>query len=551
MSTESYTGTGNYRRTRPNFHKNRDYRTRYPESNTRNYDNQSNYSNQYSSRPYRRGGNENASVQGAFFLGNVDKQLTREEVYDFIKNETCCYICKFDMPNVPGDEYDKEGRHLKCAGFAFVHVKHQWMADEMLRMGKIRIGNLDAEVKPYDQMKREMSEQRYRQTSASQMSEQRYRQTSASQAGSQNSENLKINRPDESQNQEENSLQCQQNPQNSAHHLSTPRASTNVDWSEQDTGNYDPNDNYTMKIAQMGLGDWYLEDDSVYQTEDETASIVSAVNVNIMEPSSNSSSRPASRMVSPPNVRRKPKQGVSIPQNEIVGEITQKLLNDGITPTANKINEIATRNYNMNNIVQENCGSGKRESLETVINQNQNSDQNSMQHNMIVQTPISVGVPSLYQHNSFVIPATHIPYIQSPLHQTMEMLSQRLTSMDEYSAMIYAALVEQWTQFYATNPHEIANHIQRSQQEQETIMNQVVFDIQRQIPLSEQHIIWKKRKKERRRKEFMMKPRGIFDDSSCFLMIPRYFSVAFNFSTISRAQTTHATLRVVIWTNLF
>merc|ERR1712071_511245 len=60
---------------------------------------------------------------------------------------------------------------------------------------------------------------------------------------------------------------------------------------------------------------------------------------------------------------------------------TQKLLNDGITPTANKINEIATRNYNMNNIVQENCGSGKRESLETVINQNQNSDQNSMQHN--------------------------------------------------------------------------------------------------------------------------------------------------------------------------
>ena len=80
-------------------------------------------------------------------------------------------------------------------------------------------------------------------------------------------------------------------------------------------------------------------------------------------------------------------------------------------------------------------------------------------------------------------------YIQSPLHQTMEMLSQRLTSMDEYSAMIYAALVEQWTQFYATNPHEIANHFQRNQQEQENIMNQVAFDIQRQIPLSEQHII--------------------------------------------------------------
>lgn len=105
----------------------------------------------------------------------------------------------------------------------------------------------------------------------------------------------------------------------------------------------------------------------------------------------------------------------------------QKLLNDGITPTANKINEIATKNYNMNNIVQENFGSGKKESLETVINQNQNSinHQNSIQHsmqhsmqnstqnstqNMIVQTPISVGVPSFYQNN-YVIPATHIQKI--------------------------------------------------------------------------------------------------------------------------------------------
>merc|ERR1719362_334294 len=103
-----------------------------------------------------------------------------------------------------------------------------------------------------------------------------------------------------------NSLQSQQSPRNQ---LSTPRTSTsNVDWSEQDNGNYDPNDNYTVKIAQMGLGDWYVEDDSVYQTEDETASVLSAVNVNIMEPSSVSSSRPASRLASPSNGRRKPKQ---------------------------------------------------------------------------------------------------------------------------------------------------------------------------------------------------------------------------------------------------
>merc|ERR1712066_1181826 len=102
------------------------------------------------------------AIPGAFFLGNVDKQLTLEEVYDFIKNNTRCYIKKFDMPNVMGSEIDKEGRHIRCAGFAFVHVKHQWMADEMLNQGKIRIGNLEAEIKPYDQMKREMSERRYR-----------------------------------------------------------------------------------------------------------------------------------------------------------------------------------------------------------------------------------------------------------------------------------------------------------------------------------------------------------------------------------------------------
>jgi len=166
----------------------------------------------------------------------------------------------------------------------------------------------------------------------------------------------------------------------------------------------------------------------------------------------------------------------------------QKLLNDGITPTANKINEIATKNYNMKNIVQEKSGDGKRESLETIINQNQEPNKNSVQQHMIVQTPISVGVPTFYQ-NSFVIPATHVPYIQSPLHQTIEMLAQRLRSMDDYSAMIYAALVEQWTQFYATNPHEIANHIQRSQQEQENIMNEAAFELQRQIPLNAQHII--------------------------------------------------------------
>jgi len=430
-------------------------------------------------------------VQGAFFLGNVDKQLTREEVYDFIKNETCCYICKFDMPNVPGNETDKEGRQIKCAGFAFVHVKHQWMADEMLRMGKIRIGNLDAEVKPYDQMKREMSERRYRQSSSASQNTNFENSTENNQIVI--NENIEIS---QNNSQNDNNLTHHNIVHNHSHNhnsVSTPR-STKVDWSEADNGNYNPND-YMMKMSQMGIGDYYVEDDSVYQTEDETASVLSATggnNVNIMEPSSNFSSRPASRLASPANVRRRPKQGVNIPQNEIVGEITQKLLNEGITPTADKINEIAGRNYNMKNIVvQESSSSGKRESQETLINQTQNTANNNLSppiSDLIVQTPISVGVPSLAQP-AFVIPATHIPYIQSPLHQTMEMLSNQLTSMDEYNAMIYATLVEQWTQFYAQNPHEIANHIQRSQNEQEHIMMQAAFDIVRQTAIEQQQLI--------------------------------------------------------------
>lgn len=559
------------RKPRQNFHKNRDYRPRYQDRESRNnhdsrnqesrnqesrnqesqprshhdsrnyqnsrhyndsrnyHDSRNNYHNHhsesssYQSRPYRRGnGNQEnfQSVQGAFFLGNVDKQLTREEVYDFIKNETCCYICKFDMPNVVGNEVDKEGRQIRCAGFAFVHVKHQWMADRMLDMGKIRIGNLDAEVKPYDQMKREMSERRYRQSSSQAsfsvsgevfsadqlvINENLDAQISGIQGqiagmqiiNSQNGSNIQNSQPNDisnqnmSSNSQENIQATINQPSNQPPAfeptISTPRGE---DWSEQDNGAYNPND-YATKIGQMGIGEWngiYVEDDSVYQTEDETASVLSAVNVNIMDPShSNFSSRPASRLASPGNGRRmKPKQ-ISIPQNEteIVGEITQKLINDGITPTADKINEIATKNYNVKNTVVQESSSGKRESQETVIN---TAVQTIQGPNLIMQTPISVGVPSLIQP-SFVIPSSHIPYIQSPLHQTMEMLSQQLTSMDEYNMMIYATLVEQWTQFYATNPHEIGNHIQRSQSEQEQFMVQAAMAITRQVPLAEQQII--------------------------------------------------------------
>ena len=290
-SSSSYRKRDNYR-PNGNFHRNRDYRTRYPNDH-----------HHHQSRPYKRGGynnNYNEVVPGSFFLGNVDKQLTREDVYEFIKNETRCYITKFDMPKVPGDEVDKEGRPIKCAGFAFVHVKHQWMANEMLDQGKIRIGNLDAEIKPYDQMKREMSEKRYRnQSERSQRRE---------------------NNNDFEENKENN--QNNENVTDDVNHLQTSSSSGKVDWAEENNGNYNPND-YVTKHMMM-----YHEDDSVYQTEDDTNSVLSQINVNIMEPSSNFSTRPNSRLASPPNGRRRPKMPVNIPQNEteIVGEITVRFI---------------------------------------------------------------------------------------------------------------------------------------------------------------------------------------------------------------------------------
>merc|ERR1712066_381546 len=142
--------------------------------------------------------------------------------------------------------------------------------------------------------------------------------------GSQHRENTNTQENNFEENKENN-----QNNENVDLQLSTPRSSVGkVDWAEENNGNYNPND-YATKLGQIGIGDYYVEDDSVYQTEDETASVLSAaVNVNIMEPSSNFSSRPNSRLASPPNGRRRPKIPVNIPQNEteIVGEITQKLL---------------------------------------------------------------------------------------------------------------------------------------------------------------------------------------------------------------------------------
>jgi len=112
---------------------------------------------------------------GQFFLGNIDKALKREQVYDFLTKYEFTpgrrlYVSRFDMPKVSLGGADSHGRPINCAGYAFVHVKDIRMARAMLAKKTVKIGNLYAEIKPYDQAKREQSTQRHiersKQTSA-------------------------------------------------------------------------------------------------------------------------------------------------------------------------------------------------------------------------------------------------------------------------------------------------------------------------------------------------------------------------------------------------
>jgi hypothetical protein len=121
----------------------------------------------YSSRragyaPHRHHDRSSKTKSGSFFLGNIDKEMTREEVYEHLRNNCNIYITKFDMPKVNTGEKDANGRIVNCAGYAFVHTKTFQQAQEMMKRRTIKIGKLNAEIKPYDQAKREASQTRYR-----------------------------------------------------------------------------------------------------------------------------------------------------------------------------------------------------------------------------------------------------------------------------------------------------------------------------------------------------------------------------------------------------
>jgi len=321
------------------------------------------------------------TVGGAFFLGNIDKALTREQVYDFIRHHTPCYISKFDMPNVIGDEVDQQGRPVRCAGFAFVHVRHQWMADEMLSRGTIRIGGLNAEIKPYDQAKRMMSERRHRESMSRQVE--------------QGEENASQHLPDDSEPAQSSSGKRATIADDSENINIGPEVE---DWTLED------DDPRSRNWRQSSPVDWSLKlakytsmhEESAYQTEDDSISHVSqSQQINRPTEMSYGVSSYANSRAQTPNreqvatcstsathmpshqvrVRPSPLRTTLSTTNNIeddegppcleassqecnnammVGTVTRDLLDEGTTPTIERINKLVSEKFNVSEpIVQQ------------------------------------------------------------------------------------------------------------------------------------------------------------------------------------------------------
>lgn len=347
------------------------YRSNQPAGGTGLYNGVSHRTNAYGhhGNNFGGGGGDPYAVGGAFFLGNIDKALSREEVYDFIRQKTCCYISKFDMPNVTGEEQDTQGRPIRCAGFAFVHVRHQWMADEMLQRGTIKIGGLQAEIKPYDQAKRMVSERRHRESlSRNTVGDGCQVETEGDGGGGECSSSYQI----EAAWQDVVGVgsACEAMVKSQELHDWTIEEDTEQSWRQSS-----PVHDWNVKIGKYAS----LHEESAYQTEDESISHMSQSQP--LNPhntshaiSSYSNSRPQSpshteQMQTNPSSHTSPQDGRvrpsplrthciseldartqdSVASNNamMVGAVTQELLDEEVTPTIERINHLVAEKYNV------------------------------------------------------------------------------------------------------------------------------------------------------------------------------------------------------------
>merc|ERR1712110_709353 len=184
----------------------------------------------------------------------------------------------------------------------------------------------------------------------------------------------------------------------------------------------------------------------------------------------------------------------------IVGEITQKLIDDGITPTADKINELAAEKYAVEGaIVGEQVSSApvlqKQESVRTQI-QNARAQVDAIAQPVVqhIQVPVSaiphtlsVSPPSsintiiaqpVVQTTQAVVPqimtsmVAHQPYLNSVTHNSIAVAAGQMVQGDVqgYQGALYGELVQQWLQYYTMNPAQALVDLQSNELEQCQVM---------------------------------------------------------------------------------
>lgn len=354
------------------------------------------YSSTRSSGRYHGGGGHRqgrSESQGSFFLGNIDKELTREQVYDLLRKNADIYISKFDMPKVDVGTTDDHGRPINCAGFAFVHTRTQAQAQAMLKRKTIRIGKLNAEIKPYDQAKREASQTRHRERQASQSSQV----------------------------------------------IANSQVESDVeDWTQENNEGW----MLQVKLNQFEPDSFAIESAYVSDANDETMSLSQSV-VNSehgMEQSSTS--------------RRRPESKLDMGDSKQIGKYVMKsLLDDDITPTAERCNAKMQELMDLNTVsqmvpIQETCYNNPL--LENPVTTNVLISQ---QTTPLVQTTQQQPLP--YQLNT--APATLQPIVtlqqtpthftQSPVYLTLMAEAARLRAINSNNE-IYQNCYDQWINYY-------------------------------------------------------------------------------------------------------
>lgn len=102
----------------------------------------------------------NLETTNEFFVGNLNKQKTRDEIFQDLTNINIeclnenLYISKFNMPKFNARK-DAHGHLLLNLGYAFVTAKKPEMAAEMIKRKRVKLGDgSDIEIKPVCRTKR-------------------------------------------------------------------------------------------------------------------------------------------------------------------------------------------------------------------------------------------------------------------------------------------------------------------------------------------------------------------------------------------------------------